>query len=642
MAVSDSTNNPASILGGQAAPVKPAVQPQTVGNHAMPFSGKTYAASLRSSFAFGSPIGKSMGLENVNKLVEKLKEIYKISDKSFNMSVLTLDSTNAPSSYFSLVLVCATPAGKEGSVPESVSVYPMIIEGSAPPISPLYENQNGQQIEVLRTSGQALDGVLAKMIEEIVRKSISTKNMSILPGMVIPRDFDIEDKTAVYWLALNAGFAVGTDIVSSDSNFIDVSLPTENNDSSLAVTIGFNKTQIHNAVGQPQRSDVLVNFGSVRRKQSNQVVQSVNSDARDIPIAELSGFVDLVWNPTVQQSTMGIPTAMPVMGPGLLPTQKYNARLVITDVANQSVYTPAAVLLSVAMATTLHTDNNWMQAFRPQGTSNEVDLYDIGAMNIEANIFAETDKSGYGTRVDTKKASFSLENLGQYISSIVSPGLMISLDCPEAGPQSWYLSMFSLAERGNRAAYNAIVYAANRLTGGRFQAHFPENTPMFTDLNNIVHLGYWTDRTGTRRDIRDVDTVFVANLVGERSPNLISEWQNTFLRQDIRLDRRLADRKRLIMALTNETAVFEGFARRLTFSAAFMAALTRGATETGFQFTINTPLSSSDMQSNRGVASFANSALLQAGQSFVSSAMGGMPQSMMMGSFNYTGRFGGA
>lgn len=640
MAVSDQSNNPAAVLGGQTSAPKPATQAQQVENHAMPFSGKAYAASLRTSFAFGSPIGKSMGLENVNKLVEKLKEIYKVSDKAFNMSVITLDSTNAPSSYFSLVLVCATPTGKEGSSPETVSVYPMIVEGSAAPIAPIYENRNGQQIEVLRTSGQALDGVLAKMIEEVVRKSISAKTMSILPGMVIPRDFDIEDRTAVYWLALNAGFAVGTDLLSSDPNFIDVSLPTENTDSSLAVTIGFNKTQIHNAVGQPQRSDVLVNFGSVRRRQSNQAIQSVNSDARDIPIAELSGFVDLVWNPTVQQSTMGIPTAMPAMGPGMQPTQKYNARLVITDVANQSVYTPSAVLLSVAMATTLHTDNNWMLAFRPQSSSSEVDLFDIGAMNIEANIFGETDKNGYGTPIDTKKASFSLENMGQYISSIVSPGLMISLDCPEAGPQSWYLSMFSLAERGNSAAYTAITHAANRLTGGRFQNHFPENAPIFADLNNIVHMGYWTDRTGSRRDLRDVDTVYVANLVGARSPNLISEWQNTFLRQDIPLDQRLADRKRLILALTNETAVFEGFARRLTFSAVFMAALTRAAKETGFQFSINTPLSSSDMQSNRGVASFANSALLQAGQSFVSTAMGGMPQSMMMGNFNYTGRFG--
>jgi hypothetical protein len=55
-------------------------------------------------------------------------------------------------------------------------------------------------------------------------------------------------------------------------------------------------------------------------------------------------------------------------------------------------------------------------------------------------------------------------------------------------------------------------------------------------------------------------------------------------------------------------------------------------------FRINTPLSSADMQNNRGAATFAGTALLMPAHSFVSQGYS-MPQSNF-GNYNFNGRFG--
>jgi hypothetical protein len=139
-------------------------------------------------------------------------------------------------------------------------------------------------------------------------------------------------------------------------------------------------------------------------------------------------------------------------------------------------------------------------------------------------------------------------------------------------------------------------------------------------------LGTWTDRAGNKRDIRDIDHVAVCNLAGERNPQTIRDWSDTFLRKQYPLVQRLAARKRIISALTGETAVFTGFAQRVTFSRQFIDALTMGVRDTGLPVRVNTPLSGSDFNDQRAVAGFAQSALVAPGQTFIAGGAGGYQQ----------------
>jgi len=636
MAVHDETNTPSQAAAFEqqararaqaASQAAPQPAPQQRHNHSM----GTISPRLRSGFAFGSPIGKGIGNEYMNKIAENLREIYKNADTDYKISVNTIDNVNEPGSYFSLILVCM----EADATPNVVTIHTLVVEATGNPIPPYYKNIDGEQVEILRVSGQALDGKLANIVKEKMSGLYAGRNIRLIAGEVIPRDFNPEDKYAMHLLALNSAFACGTELLTSSAGFSDLNLAKESRDSTLIVNLGFAPNQIKNVVGEPMRSDVLIQFSSQNRNQKQQD-NSVNSGDRDIKISELSAFVDLVWNPAIPSNPFGLPYQNIQLPPGVLATQKYSARAVVTNLASENSYTPGSLLLALSTVSMLNERNNWVQAFRPQATSGDVDFHDIGAMNIEANIYREEDKNGYGTPINTKASNFSLEMLGQYIGAIIGNGLMISMDCPETGTQSWYMSLFSAAEQGSEVAMKVIVDSANELTNGAFSKHFTPGSPMFTDQNNVIHMGYWTDKTGQRRDIRDVDTVFVANVIGERNPVMIREWQDTFLLTNFSLDKRLAERKKMIMGLTNETAVFTGFARRVTFSSMFLAALAMGIRETGLTFNVRSPLSG-NMQENRGFASFAGTALLMPGQGFMSQTYAAPASSY--GMYNFNGRY---
>ncbi len=572
---------------------------------------------------FAAPIGRGVGSEYTTKLFDELAKIYENCDKQYEITLLKLDNNEEMALAFSSILVCMNLAGARNKV----AALPLLLESTGDPISPQIENIANQQVEILRVAGDALDQVFSKKAVDRLSRAFPKAEVIMLEGVVVPTTFQMDNKADLHAIALNAGLACGTELMISKEGFTDFSLASVGRDQSLVVNVGFNRQELKDAVGLPMRSDVLINFSSQKQVQVRNA--SLNSGDREMRLTELSGYIDLVWDPVAPANPMG----MYYQPQGPQATQKYAARFIMTNLASEFSFTPASVLLALATAFAVSNENNWVQTFRPSNLNpNEIDLHDIGAMNIEANLMNEQDRNGFGTRIDTKVDSFKLSDLGQLVSALVRPGLIMSLDCPETGPQSWYLSVFAAAAAGNTGAITRIVDAANALTGGRFSAHFNANSgPMFVDLNNRVHLGYWIDKNGMKRDIRDIDSVAIANLVGDREPKYIADWSDTFLRTQYDLAVRLAARKKMIMAVTNESAVFTGYAQRVTLSDAFMSALGRAIAETGVMMRINTPLSSADFQNQRGIGTFAGSALLSGNQSFLASGWGARPNQYTAG-----------
>jgi hypothetical protein len=590
--------------GTGAAPISmPSGEPRVENRGAQPFSFHTGGL-------FAAPISRGVGSEFYSKLKTNLTEVYKQAHEDTEIALIDLDNINEPALAFSAIIV-AIRFKRQANL--GVAYHVLLLEATGDKLLPRQETINGQPVESLLVTSDALDDVLMTKAHEKVRRAFPTGPWFNVDGVVVPASFNPDDKYAVHHLALNAGLACSTELSIREPGFADLNLANMANDSSLNVNIGFNRTQIADAVGTPMRSDILINFASKKQGSQNKFT-SVNSGDKEVKVSEVSGYLDLVWNPV---ATGGVYN--PYVQQLQTQTQKYAARLVITNLASNYSYTPASVLLAMTTALSLRDDNNWIQQFRPTPSKgNEIDMTDIGALNIESNLMNEPN--GFGTRIDTKADSFKLEDLGQLVAALIQPGLIISLDCPEAGAQSWHLSVFAAASNGSSAAYRVIYDAANQLTNGAFAKHFPQGSSMFVDQNNRVHLGTWTDRNGNKRDIRDIDHIAVCNLTGERNPQVIRDWSDTFLRTQFPLVQRLAARKRMISGLTNETAVFTGFAQRITFSAAFMDALSKGIRETGMAVRINTPLSGSDFNNQRGVAGFAGAALLAPGQTFMQAA----------------------
>lgn len=563
--------------------------------------------SFHTGALFAAPISRTVGSEIYTKLKTALLEIYKSADANFEIALIDLDNVNEPALAFSSIIVAARLHNQATPV---TAYHILTLAATGDKLTPYYENIASQQIEVLRVTSDAIDDILLKKAQEKVRRAFPNTTVRFCDATIVPVEFNADDKYAVHQLALNAGLACTTDLEVTSKGFVDLNLASISNESTLNVNTTFNRAQLADAVGTPMRSDIQVVFSSKRNGQNGRN-GSVNTGDRDAKVFEASAFTDMVWAPVAPQNTFNNWAPQQQMA-----TQKYIPRLVITNLSSQLSYTPAAVLLGLVSMQTVREENNWVQSFRPTATSNgEIDITDVGALNIEANL--GNDPTGYGVRIDTKANDFKLSDLGKLMAAMVQPGMVVSLDCPEYGPQAWYTSVFIGASRGSQGAYDTIYDAAESLTNGNFGKNFPRGSSMFVDPDNRVHLGTYIGRGGEKRDIRDFDHVAVCNLTGERNPSSIRDWSDTFLRTNYPLIQRLAARKKMISAFSNETAVFTGMATRVTFSRPFMEALTAGVRSTGIQVRITTPLSGSDFNDQRAVAAFASSALVAPSQTFV-------------------------
>lgn len=595
-------------------PQQPYQQQQPQGQSRRHGNQPTQSPSTNWSFGsglFGAPIPRSMGSEYYLKFKEHLEKIYKSAFPGVVINVLDLDNNAESALAFSSVIVALTLADKPT---HGVAYHILILEATGDQLTPIMDTVNGGPIEILRVTGNAYDNVLVSEATAKVAQRYPNTPIYMVDACVVPREFNPADESMMQNLALNAGLATLTELEVREENFVDLNLQPISGDNSLNITVGFNKHQLLDVVGMPMRTDALIQFTSKKQPKSADKYTSVNQGSNELKISEISCFTDLVWSPVAAATAFN-----PYAQVQQTATQKYIARLVITNLASNHAYTTGSTLLAIATSMSLRDDSNWIQAFRPaMMNTKELDLSDIGSLNFEANL--ENDVTGTGRYIDTKTDSFGLEELGQLVYALVQPGLVISLDCPEVAPQTWYTRVFADASLGDPNAYNEIYEAASTLTNGNFERHFNHNDKMFEDQNNRIHNGYWIDNKGNKRDIRDFDHLAVCNLVGERNIQLVRDWSDTFLRQQYPLEMRLSARKRMISSLANEKAVFTGFSQRVTFSAKFLDALATGIRETNLSVKINTPLTGSDFNNQRGVATFADTALLKTGQSFMSVA----------------------
>ena len=576
--------------------------------------------SFRSTEAYGSPISRLTGSEYTQAMTKRLQEILKPAQSAYDFEVIPIDRSTSNNALFFSVIVVALRTDDGGTT--NIAYQPLILEKTNEQPGTFTKNINGAQVVITRLASDASDKYLEEIVGNNVRrfygglKSLEGKNaVSFWPiePVVVPRDFDpTDDHTNVTGVAVNAATACGTELRLRIDKFNDINLRQMGQEPNLQILVNYGRQELRDVVGNPVRSDIREIFKISNPTRASDF--SVNSPENSQVLAEVSSFVDLIW---VGEET----NVFNPYQPQRTDIRNYAARLVVTDIDNMRGYTPGSVLLALATVDAIYRDNNWLMAFRPQSADrNAVDLTDVGALGYENNFTA--DPAMYGKRVNTKAPDFDLKMLGSLISSLIKPGLVISLDVPEAGPQTWYTSIFSYGAKNKGNAARLIYNAANSLTDGAFGRHFNTTTgeQMFVDVDNKVHLGYYFNK-GEKRDLRDIDYLAVANLVGEKAPERIREWSDTFTRVNIPWEIRLAERKNMIDEFTNGSAVYTGYAHRITFSAAFISALVIGCQEAGLMVTISTPLNAQDFNSARGVGNFVNNALLNPeGPSFISRA----------------------
>lgn len=556
-------------------------------------------------------------------------EYKKTTEKPWEVTLLAVDNSKETNLAFSgiVVVVRRTDAPTRG-----VCYHTLILEESGESLTAKIENFRGQPYEIQRVTSDAFDELYNKAVYEIVTRAFPNTLTTKMDGEVVPRGFNFEDKEALHALALNAQLPCYTCLEVMDPKFFDMDLTAFEHDATLAVRIAFNEPQKIDYVGLPVRNDINIALtaSSVNRNQNSTIV---NAQDRTKLIASIGGYIDPVWAPGDTSQFNYNPN---------VPQPKFAARFVITNMENVAQTTIASQLLALYSGTVLRENNNWYPYFSPRPHTaaskreREVDLRDIGAINIEGNI--SNNVSGYDAYIDTKAASFTAQELGRLIQMTFRPGIHFSLRVSEFGADTWYNSPFLAASMNDQSAIRAILRGADTLTNGAFSQHYGTNeSPVLINCDR-VHLGYYTGADGVKRDISDIDYLAIMNLVGKADNTAGAAWANTFLREDQPLHLRLSARKKMIESVTSSEVTYTGFARIVTFTTRFIDSLVKACAQTGIDIRAINPNISGDFFAQRAQAGFINQVQMLPGNSSAFSQGYGPMQGGSQGPNVYQGR----
>lgn len=552
----------------------PQPQAQTTANGAPTFSFSELGRRNRGI------LGKSPASEILTKLTKALYEMYGEGDQSYAVKLIPIDLNNNRALPLSALAVCVQD---KQALTLGVAVHILMLEGSAEPFQPVYEQVANMNIEKLRVASDAYSLDVINAVFDEVQRAFPNTNMLDASGCVVPRAFNVEDKVVLHLLAANASKATTTLLNTSHPDFTDLNLAGAEKDTTLGIRTLFNQSESCDAAGNPQRSDVVIDLTATSNTNQNRT-QGVAPMDRTVAISRASGFIEPIWAPVQQQAAYNIYQPQVAQN-----KQIYMARFVMTSLETADLLTIPAQLLALAVAATLREQNGYIPAFLKKGRGGDTAAWhDIGAINIEANLANEPN--GIGTRIkDTQADSFGLAELGQLIGATFQPGLVMSLDVSECGADTWHNDVFAAAAEGNEGANQSIINNAQILCNGGFSKNFPVGTPICTDEYNRIHLGTVQTKDGVR-DLREFDYLTVLNMLGEKDPSIVRAWSDSFNRTDFSLDSRLAARKKILTGVFGDNVTFTGFARRVTFTDAFINALLMGIASTKIQIRNTTPL----------------------------------------------------
>lgn len=462
----------------------------------------------------------------------------------------------------STILVCFTVT-HDGV--NHCSVFQLVVEGSGARLSNRFVNIGGQNVEIDVVPGDVVDRAqwerITGFLSDVFGQKLEFHNAG---AAVIPTELSVEDKTHLHRVLYSATQALYT---VTDNDVIGFEAPLTIKDidanTNLSATLDYNPPALDNDVGLPVRSDISV---ILRATLANSGGALQHEQVREI--TRVDGYIDLVYSEPAPQAW----NAPPV-------TQRYYPRFVITGLDSQiDAITPELQLLALSTAGLLSKNMAWGGVYRPRySKSGQYDLRDIGAIGYEVNLTG--DPNARPERVDTKADSFSTTSLYALLQQTVHDSLLYSMDIEEVGTLAWLHQVFIAAANNEPGAYRSIVDAATRLTDGHFSQYW-QGGPICVDDNNRVHLGYYIDQDGSRRDIRDIDYLALLNLIGEKDMATVVNWSKSFDDVNVPAEIRLEQRAKLLKALLPGVQL-KGYARRVTFYPEFLTALTLAASAAG-------------------------------------------------------------
>lgn len=541
-----------------------------------------FMPSFGVSSVLGSGGSGGEALEKLYETISKQMEECNKANQDNKLAVVKILKHQRGLNYSGLA-ICETTNGV-------TSAHLLIIEKTGDYPEKLVETIAGVRYEITRTPADALDDryVVQAKNAICVALRIEEKDLIIVDGTLVPNEFDYTSEAQVGALIRNAGNAVHSENnirVKDYKGFNLANLLASAPSGKFFINTYFNgdRTSFLDQAGMPVRQDICVALSFKFNQNNNN--KSVNQGNDSIEIVKTYGYIDFEFTgPQMQMNGM--------MMPGMMAPQRFVPNFIITHIESLAAApTPDIIALAVASVVSLNEEMSWMQSFRSTAARKDViDYNDIGALNVEGNL--ENAQTGFGKVYDTKSKTFTVAELNKFVQMLVRPNMLISIDVPKAGPETWYTSVFNYIKfRNSKEAYARVTDSISHLTNGAFQHG---NLPIFADISNKIHGGFYRTKDGFE-DIRHLSSYLsVANYIAatNQAPALISQYTNTLYNTSIPSELRAAERKKVIDEMSQNTAVYKQFYDRMTFSGMFLTNLVNSLKMAGF----------SPMFSNMGVA----------------------------------------
>lgn len=595
-----------------------------------------------------APLNGSMGSEAYTKLLKELREAVEAQkkDSPLEIRILPIDKNVDPNLHYNgyILTVQSKVAPELG-----VGYHIMLMAGTAAPL-------NDRTISVPSGHGVAEsvtipfypELALSKRYFQVVHNYMTSvfgagiKFFRATPT-VIPADFDHENKQAVMSLAENSGLAASTILVmlaDGGRHFHDLNLPqllkqtsNNNNDANLTFNYNFQSQQQIDFLKQPTRASIVVQASTGVRKNNQE--WDPNSAEGPKVITEATGFIELMpvaprfdprqvnpmmgWNPQAQSAA----------------TQRLAPVFVLNSLRSNLSGTPGAILTNVLVAADLNRGFGWVRSFEPT-TQNKVgglNLTDVTAITIDMP--SRENPNVPEQRPDFKNAPMTTEFLMNFLGMYCRPEMYLATDIPWNNHNSWYLSLFSDAARGEPEPNALIDKTMCTLVGDDFMAKLPAGTPKFATTPFLMERGYY-EVDGQRRDVADIDYVAVCNYAdATNNPRLVEVWTNSFLSDSRTMEQRMQDRRDIIQHITGNKATFTGYTVRVFWNGAYIDAGLRSLAEKGITtssegravYSFNGGRSTADFLNNAGLSSTAywNSNMAGSSGRFNFNMSGGSP-----------------
>jgi hypothetical protein len=560
-------------------------QPQSAYTGTMPVFGIT---SRLATYGSGGEVFEKL-YAIINGKVKFLNEEIKTTEKYAAVKLL---KQNAGLNYSAIVVCEATDTIVSGHI--------LMIEKTGDYPEKLIENISGQRYEITRTPADALDDKYVSQAQLAVAEAmkVDINSVTIVDGTLVPNEFDVANETLVAELLSNTFNAIHSENAMRVNDYKGMNLSelmAQNNNGKFFVNLYFNSdsTNFFDQAGMPVRQDVCIGLSYKINQMGNN--RSINQGNDTFEIVKTYGYVDFEY-------------VGPSIINGMVIPQMFLPNFIITHIDSQVAPTPDILMLGVASVISLNEDMNWMQAFRSTpARKNEIDYNDIGALNVEGNI--EKNPSGFGAKYNTKSKTFGINELNNYVQSLIRPSMTVSIDIPKAGPETWFSSVFQYIKfRNDKEAYNRVNASIGHMTNGIYQ---PNGIAMFADTTNKIHGGYYKTKDGVM-DIRHLSSYLaVANYIADtnQTPVLISQYTNTLYNSSIPPVLRAAERKKFIDDMSNKTAVYKQYYDRITFSEAFMSRMIGSLKQCGFSPVFSNMGAVNDMFVRRSTADFGSAVL---------------------------------